>query len=62
MIESVRIRGFRSLANVELSEIPKAAVLIGANGSGKSNFIRFFEMLSWMLGSRRLAEFVEMQG
>ena len=61
-IDHVRIRGFRSLADVELSGIPRAAVLIGANGSGKSNFIRFFEMLSWMLGSRRLAEFVEMQG
>ena len=37
-IESVRIRGFRSLADVELSNLQNANVLIGANGSGKSNF------------------------
>ena len=61
-IESVRIRGFRSLRDVELSDLPRAAVLIGANGSGKSNVIRFFEMLSWMLRSRRLGEFVGMHG
>ena len=61
-IDRIRIQGFRSLADVELKGIPVAAVLIGANGSGKSNFIRFFEMLSWMVGSRRLAEFVEKQG
>ena len=61
-IESVRIRGFRSLADIELSGLPQAAVLIGANGSGKSNFIRFFELLNWMLGSARLVEFIERQG
>ena len=61
-IESVRIRGFRSLVDVELSNLQNANVLIGANGSGKSNFIRFFEMMSWMLRSRRLGEFVESHG
>ena len=56
------IRGFRSLADFKITELPNAAVLIGANGSGKSNFIRFFEMVSWMLRSRNLAEFIERQG
>lgn len=59
LIESVHIKGFRSLADVEITGLPQVAVLIGANGSGKSNFIRFFEMLSWMLGTRRLGEFTE---
>ncbi len=37
-------------------------MLIGANGSGKSNLIRFFEMMSWMLRARRLAQFITHQG
>ena len=61
-IDSVRIRGFRSLADVQMADLPNATVLIGANGSGKSNIIRFFEMVSWMLRSRRLGEFVERNG
>ena len=61
-IDSIRIKGFRSLADVEIDDMPGATVLIGANGSGKSNFIRFFDMMSWMIGSRRLAAFVQRQG
>lgn len=61
-IESVHIRGFRSLADVKLDGLGQAVVLIGANGSGKSNLIRFFEMLSWMISARRLGDFVERQG
>ena len=61
-IESVHIKGFRSLADVRIERLPRLAVLIGANGSGKSNVIRFFEMTSWMLRARRLAEFVERHG
>ena len=61
MIESVRIHGFRSLGDVELSRLPRATVLIGANGSGKSNFLRFLYMLNWMKG-RRLGDLVERHG
>ena len=62
MIESVHIRGFRSLADVKISGLPPAAVLIGANGSGKSNIMRFFEMLRWMLSTRQLGDFIARQG
>ena len=61
-VERIRIRGFRSLADIEIRDLPRVAVLIGANGSGKSNLMRFFEMMNSMLWSRRLAEFVERQG
>lgn len=61
-IESVRIRGFRSLADVEFVDLPNATVLIGANGSGKSNFLRFLEMTQQMLRYRRLGDFVARHG
>ena len=62
MIESLRIRGFRSLADIELSGLPPAAVLIGPNGSGKSNVLRFLDMLQYMMRHRRLRWFVEREG
>ena len=61
-IESISIRGFRSLADVSISDFSNVTVMIGSNGSGKSNIIRFFEMLRWMLKLRRLEEFVARQG
>ena len=61
-IESVRIRGFRSLSDVEFPDLPNVAVLIGANGSGKSNFLSFLEMVQQMLRYRRLGDFVARQG
>ena len=61
-IEAVRIKGFRSLADIEVTDLGNLAVLIGSNGSGKSNFIRFFEMLGWMIRSRKLGEFIQRHG
>ena len=62
-IESVRVKGFRSLADVEINDLPQGAtVLIGANGSGKSNLMRFLEMMGWMVDLRRLGEYVARHG
>ena len=61
-IKSLHIKGFRSLADVRITDLPSAAVMIGANGSGKSNVIKFFRMLSWMLRSGRLGDFVQLNG
>ena len=62
MIESLRVRGFRSLSDIELSGLPPAAVLIGPNGSGKSNILRFLDLLRHMLRHRQLGRFVERHG
>jgi len=61
-IQSVTIEGFRSLRSIQALELPPLTVLIGANGAGKSTLIRFFEMLSWMLKSQKLQEFVLRHG
>lgn len=61
-IKSVSIEGYRSLRSIQNLELPQMTVLIGANGVGKSSLIRFFEMLSQMLKSQKLEEFVLRQG
>lgn len=61
-LASVRIQGFRSLADVTLRPGPGVTVLIGPNGAGKSNFFRFFEMVRAMVRQRKLARFVSLNG
>ena len=63
VIESIRIRGFRSLEDVDLSGLGAATVLIGPNGSGKSNVLRFLGMLPYILWEpQHLASYIERQG
>ncbi len=61
-IDSVKISGFRSLAEIDLDMNKSNNILIGSNGSGKSNLLRFFEMLGWMIRANKLTEFIERHG
>jgi len=45
MIKHVSIDGFKSLTNFELSLKPGLNILVGPNGSGKTNIVSFFEFL-----------------
>jgi len=48
---SISIHGFKSIRNAHFHLTP-VNVLIGANGSGKSNFIDFFRMLRAIMNLR----------
>lgn len=61
MLESIEIRGFRSIASVEEVELGDLNVLIGANGSGKSNFLGVFAFLR-EIREGRLQDYVARQG
>lgn len=45
MLDKITIKGFKSIRDVEELEIRPINALIGANGSGKSNFIEALEFL-----------------
>ena len=50
-ITNLTIKGYKSIRNLENFNLRRFNVLIGANGSGKSNFIDFFRMLNFMFSS-----------
>ncbi|MEL6441319.1 MAG: AAA family ATPase [Cyanobacteria bacterium J06621_8] len=44
-IESLKIKNYRCLQNIEINDMPAFCVLVGANGSGKSSFFDVFGFL-----------------
>ncbi|GEN77475.1 AAA family ATPase [Chryseobacterium hagamense] len=56
----IQIEGYKSIKTLDL-ELAPINILIGANGSGKSNFLSFFELLS-NIYNRNLRQFVSLRG
>jgi predicted ATPase len=59
-LKRVKIEGFKSIRHVDL-EMRPVNILIGANGSGKTNFISLFTFLR-NLSQGKLQNYVEKQG
>jgi predicted ATPase len=51
-LKHITVRGFKSIRELERFELRGLNVLIGANGSGKSNFISLFQMLAALVEKR----------
>lgn len=51
-IERLTIRGFKSIRELNAFPLRELNVLIGTNGSGKSNFVAYFRMLQEMIEGR----------
>lgn len=60
-IKTLSISGFKSIRKLENLRLSNLNVLIGANGSGKSNFVAYFRMLSELVEGR-LQVWVAKQG
>ena len=60
-LERVKIAGFKSIRDVSIELRPDINVLIGANGSGKSNFIETFDFIH-MLFTQQLTRYVTDKG
>ena len=59
-MNKIEIEGYKSFKKIEISLNP-INILIGSNGSGKSNFLSFFEMLN-RIYQRKLTPYVALNG
>ena len=48
-LETITLKGFKTIQSLENFQPRPLTVLIGPNGAGKSNFISFFRLMSWAL-------------
>lgn len=60
-VETITVQGFKSLASPDPIRLESVNVIIGSNGSGKSNFIQVFSFLN-ELRMGHLKEFVATSG
>lgn len=59
-MDYIHIKGYKSIKDAKV-ELRPINILIGANGSGKSNFLSFFEFL-YNLYERKLTEYIALNG
>lgn len=57
-IDSISIKDYKSIKELEDFALTNLNILIGANGAGKSNFISFFKMLNMVI-DKRFQEYVK---
>ena len=61
-IESIRLKNFKSFKDAHMKDIPKFCVVVGANGTGKSNLFNVFAFLREALGSNVNTALVKLGG
>jgi predicted ATPase len=59
-MDYIEIKGYKSIKNQRI-DFNNINILIGSNGSGKSNFISFFEFLN-RLYNRNLNDYIALKG
>jgi predicted ATPase len=61
-LDYITIQGFKSIASIEKLPLRPINVLIGANGSGKSNFIEAFNFVYENRDEKKLRDYVKRAG
>ena len=61
-LQRLKVKGFLSIREADLTFDQNLNVLIGPNGAGKSNLLQLFELLSWITPGQRLQRYIGLNG